>query len=90
MSYAICARKSGHHVTDWIPLSPGILVNGEIIGDKKTPPDGKINTYFWRFGIVHQTLGVRLEVSTEDISLFQDGKWVKLLWSDTASIKGSK
>uniref|UniRef100_A0A669DED9 Inter-alpha-trypsin inhibitor heavy chain H3 n=1 Tax=Oreochromis niloticus TaxID=8128 RepID=A0A669DED9_ORENI len=50
----------------------GILVNGEIIGDKKTPPDGKINTYFWRFGIVHQTLGVRLEVSTEDISLFQD------------------
>uniref|UniRef100_A0A669DZD3 Inter-alpha-trypsin inhibitor heavy chain H3 n=1 Tax=Oreochromis niloticus TaxID=8128 RepID=A0A669DZD3_ORENI len=57
----------------------GILVNGEIIGDKKTPPDGKINTYFWRFGIVHQTLGVRLEVSTEDISLFQDGKWVKLL-----------
>lgn len=67
----------------------GILVNGEIIGDKKTPPDGKINTYFWRFGIVHQTLGVRLEVSTEDISLFQDGKWVKLLWSDEASIKGS-
>nr|XP_024658324.1 inter-alpha-trypsin inhibitor heavy chain H3-like [Maylandia zebra] len=67
----------------------GILVNGEIIGDKKTPPDGKINTYFWRFGIVHQTLGVRLEVSTEDISLFQDGKWVKLLWSDAASIKGS-
>uniref|UniRef100_A0A669C5L0 Inter-alpha-trypsin inhibitor heavy chain H3 n=1 Tax=Oreochromis niloticus TaxID=8128 RepID=A0A669C5L0_ORENI len=67
----------------------GILVNGEIIGDKKTPPDGKINTYFWRFGIVHQTLGVRLEVSTEDISLFQDGKWVKLHWSDAASIKGS-
>uniref|UniRef100_A0AAX7VPY7 Inter-alpha-trypsin inhibitor heavy chain H3 n=1 Tax=Astatotilapia calliptera TaxID=8154 RepID=A0AAX7VPY7_ASTCA len=89
MSYAICARKSRYHVTDWIPLSPGILVNGEIIGDKKTPPDGKINTYFWRFGIVHQTLGVRLEVSTEDISLFQDGKWVKLLWSDAASIKGS-
>ncbi|AWP03263.1 putative inter-alpha-trypsin inhibitor heavy chain H3-like [Scophthalmus maximus] len=56
----------------------GILVNGQIIGDKKTPPDGKINTYFWRFGIVHQTLGVRLE----------DSKWVKLLWSDTSSLKG--
>ncbi|XP_030585684.1 inter-alpha-trypsin inhibitor heavy chain H3-like isoform X1 [Archocentrus centrarchus] len=66
----------------------GILVNGEIIGDKKIPPDGKINTYFWRFGIVHQTLGVRLVVSTEDISVFQDGKQVKLLWSDTASLKG--
>uniref|UniRef100_A0AAX7T731 Inter-alpha-trypsin inhibitor heavy chain H3 n=1 Tax=Astatotilapia calliptera TaxID=8154 RepID=A0AAX7T731_ASTCA len=68
----------------------GILVNGEIIGDKKTPPDGKINTYFWRFGIVHQTLGVRLEVSTEDISLFQDGKWVKLLWSDASQQKKKK
>ncbi|XP_070814507.1 inter-alpha-trypsin inhibitor heavy chain H3-like [Chaetodon trifascialis] len=67
---------------------PGILVNGQVIGDKEIPPDGKINTYFCRFGIVHQTLGVRLEVSTEVISVFQDGKWVKLLWSDTASLKG--
>ncbi|XP_031134097.1 inter-alpha-trypsin inhibitor heavy chain H3 [Sander lucioperca] len=66
----------------------GILVNGQIIGDKKIAPDGKINTYFWRFGIIHQTLGVRLEVSTQDISVLQDGKWVKLLWSDTASVKG--
>ncbi|XP_022600970.1 inter-alpha-trypsin inhibitor heavy chain H3-like [Seriola dumerili] len=66
----------------------GILVNGQIIGDKKIPPNGKINTYFWRFGIVHQTLGVRLEVSTHDISVFQDGQRVKLLWSDTASLKG--
>ncbi|XP_070708560.1 inter-alpha-trypsin inhibitor heavy chain H3-like [Pempheris klunzingeri] len=67
---------------------PGILVNGQIIGDKKIPPDGKISTYFWRFGIIHQTLGVRLEVSTRDISVFQDGKRVKLQWSDTASLKG--
>ncbi|XP_078104029.1 inter-alpha-trypsin inhibitor heavy chain H3a isoform X2 [Sander vitreus] len=66
----------------------GILVNGQIIGDKKIAPDGKMNTYFWRFGIIHQTLGVRLEVSTQDISVLQDGKWVKLLWSDTASVKG--
>ncbi|XP_029006663.1 inter-alpha-trypsin inhibitor heavy chain H3-like isoform X2 [Betta splendens] len=67
----------------------GILVNGQIIGDKKIPPDGKINTYFWRFGIVHQTLGARLDISTKDISVFQDGEWVRLLWSDTASIKGA-
>uniref|UniRef100_A0A665UMS4 Inter-alpha-trypsin inhibitor heavy chain H3 n=1 Tax=Echeneis naucrates TaxID=173247 RepID=A0A665UMS4_ECHNA len=40
----------------------GILVNGQIIGDKKIPPNGRINTYFWRFGIIHQALGVRLEV----------------------------
>uniref|UniRef100_A0A8P4GIZ3 Inter-alpha-trypsin inhibitor heavy chain H3 n=1 Tax=Dicentrarchus labrax TaxID=13489 RepID=A0A8P4GIZ3_DICLA len=56
----------------------GILVNGQIIGDKKIPPDGKINTYFWRFGIIHQTLGVKLEVDTEVISVFQDGKWVNV------------
>uniref|UniRef100_A0A8P4KTH3 Inter-alpha-trypsin inhibitor heavy chain H3 n=1 Tax=Dicentrarchus labrax TaxID=13489 RepID=A0A8P4KTH3_DICLA len=64
----------------------GILVNGQIIGDKKIPPDGKINTYFWRFGIIHQTLGVKLEVDTEVISVFQDGKWVKLL---TVTLKDS-
>uniref|UniRef100_A0A667Z0P8 Inter-alpha-trypsin inhibitor heavy chain H3 n=1 Tax=Myripristis murdjan TaxID=586833 RepID=A0A667Z0P8_9TELE len=45
----------------------GILVNGQTIGDKKIPPDGKINTYFGRFGIVHQSLGVRLDVTTKDI-----------------------
>ncbi|CAB1442358.1 unnamed protein product [Pleuronectes platessa] len=66
----------------------GILVNGQTIGDKKIPLNGKINTYFWRFGIIHRTLGVRLEVSTHEISVFQDGKWVKLLWSDPGSLKG--
>uniref|UniRef100_A0A667Z209 Inter-alpha-trypsin inhibitor heavy chain H3 n=1 Tax=Myripristis murdjan TaxID=586833 RepID=A0A667Z209_9TELE len=68
----------------------GILVNGQIIEKKKVHPDGKISTYFGRFGIIHQTLGVRLEVTTEDISVSQDGKQVKLLWSDTASLKGPK
>ncbi|XP_071388457.1 inter-alpha-trypsin inhibitor heavy chain H3-like [Centroberyx affinis] len=68
----------------------GILVNGQTIGDKEIPPDGKINTYFGRFGIVHQKLGVRLEVTTQDISVSQDGKRVKLLWSDAASLKGPK
>uniref|UniRef100_A0A673B6S2 Inter-alpha-trypsin inhibitor heavy chain H3 n=1 Tax=Sphaeramia orbicularis TaxID=375764 RepID=A0A673B6S2_9TELE len=59
--------------------TPGILVNGQIIGDKKIPPDGKINTYFWRFGIIHRTLGVRLEVTTRDISIFQDGHRVNTI-----------
>ncbi|XP_071368926.1 inter-alpha-trypsin inhibitor heavy chain H3-like isoform X2 [Centroberyx affinis] len=66
----------------------GILVNGQIIGKKKVAPDGKINTYFGRFGIIHQKLGVRLEVTTQDISVSQDGKRVKLLWSNAASLKG--
>ncbi|MEQ2175955.1 hypothetical protein GOODEAATRI_023013 [Goodea atripinnis] len=70
------------------PVYLGVFVNGQIIGDKKIPPNGNINTYFWRFGIVHQTLGVRLQVTTLDISVLQDGKEVKLLWTDTASLKG--
>uniref|UniRef100_A0A7N6BZQ8 Inter-alpha-trypsin inhibitor heavy chain H3 n=1 Tax=Anabas testudineus TaxID=64144 RepID=A0A7N6BZQ8_ANATE len=56
----------------------GILVNGQVIGEKKISPNGEVKTYFWRFGIVHKTLGVRLEVSTKDISVFQDGKWVNV------------
>ncbi|KAJ3581166.1 hypothetical protein NHX12_016967 [Muraenolepis orangiensis] len=66
----------------------GLLVNGQTIGDKMVAPDGKVNTYFGRLGVVHQTLGVRLEVTTQDITLSQDGRQVKLLWSDPASLKG--
>nr|XP_061814128.1 inter-alpha-trypsin inhibitor heavy chain H3-like [Nerophis lumbriciformis] len=66
----------------------GILVNGQIIGDKQIPPDGKMYTYFWRFGIIQRTLGVRLEVSTKGIVGFQDGKRLKLRWSNSTTIKG--
>nr|XP_057947701.1 inter-alpha-trypsin inhibitor heavy chain H3-like isoform X2 [Doryrhamphus excisus] len=65
----------------------GILVNGQIIGDKQIPPDGKINTYFWRFGIIQQRLGVRLEVSTKSIFVLEDGMRVKLQWSNTTTLK---
>ncbi|XP_008283655.1 inter-alpha-trypsin inhibitor heavy chain H3-like isoform X2 [Stegastes partitus] len=65
----------------------GFVVNGQIIGKKKFAPDGKSNTYFGRFGIGHQKLGVRLEVSTQDISVFHNGKHFKLLWSDATSLK---
>uniref|UniRef100_A0AAZ3SVU0 Inter-alpha-trypsin inhibitor heavy chain H3 n=1 Tax=Oncorhynchus tshawytscha TaxID=74940 RepID=A0AAZ3SVU0_ONCTS len=63
----------------------GVLVNGQTIGDKKVAPDGKVNTYFGRFGIVHQGLGVRLEVTTHDITVSQNGKQAKLFWSDTVT-----
>lgn len=65
----------------------GFKVNGQIIGKQTAAPASKTNTYFGRLGIVHQRLGVRLEVSTEDISVFHEGKQVKLLWSDTTSIR---
>ncbi|CAJ1051409.1 inter-alpha-trypsin inhibitor heavy chain H3-like isoform X1 [Xyrichtys novacula] len=65
----------------------GFVVNGQIIGKKTVAPDVNANTYFGRFGIIHQNLEVRLEVSTQDISVSHNGKQVTLLWSDTASIK---
>ncbi|KAM7402532.1 hypothetical protein PAMP_017760 [Pampus punctatissimus] len=65
----------------------GFVVNGQIIGKKEVVPDGNINTYFGRFGITHQKLGVKLEVSTQDISVFHNGKQVKLLWSDITFLK---
>lgn len=71
-------------------LKLGFVVNGQIIGKKKVLQDGIVNTYFGRLGISHKKLRVRLEVSTEDISVFHHGKHVRLLWSDTASIKETK
>lgn len=68
----------------------GFVVNGQFIGKKTLAPDGNTNTYFGSFGISHQKLGVRLEVSTQDISVLHDGKHVKLLWSDTTSINETK
>ena len=65
-------------------------MNGETIGDKKVDPGSKVNTYFGRFGIVHQNLGIRLVVSTKEISVTQDSRMLKLQWSHTASVKGAK
>ncbi|XP_062401903.1 inter-alpha-trypsin inhibitor heavy chain H3-like [Sardina pilchardus] len=67
----------------------GIVVNGETIGDKKSDSGSKVNTYFGRFGIVHEKLGVRLTVSTKEISVAQDSRMVKLQWSHSASVKGA-
>uniref|UniRef100_A0A671NCD7 Inter-alpha-trypsin inhibitor heavy chain H3 n=1 Tax=Sinocyclocheilus anshuiensis TaxID=1608454 RepID=A0A671NCD7_9TELE len=55
------------------PLT-GIVVNGQIIGDKKVIPGNKIHTYFGRFGIVHEKFGVRLMVSTKEISVSENEK----------------
>ncbi|XP_021171896.2 inter-alpha-trypsin inhibitor heavy chain H3 [Fundulus heteroclitus] len=65
----------------------GFQVNGQIIGKKKFTPDAKNNTYFGRFGVTHQRLGVKLDVSTDDISVFHRGKNIRLQWSDTTTVK---
>ncbi|KAJ8361111.1 hypothetical protein SKAU_G00176360 [Synaphobranchus kaupii] len=66
---------------------PGIVVNGQTIGDKKVDPGSKINTYFGRLGIVHQKLGLQLEVTTQSITVLQGGTQTSLSWTKTASLK---
>ncbi|XP_056591544.1 inter-alpha-trypsin inhibitor heavy chain H3a [Triplophysa dalaica] len=69
------------------PLT-GIVVNGQTIGDKKVAPGKKVNTYFGRFGIIHERFGIRLMVSTKEISVSEEGKQAKVFWTDTGTIKG--
>ena len=85
-------KPINHHHHSLSSSFPGFVVNGLIIGKKKHVPNSNNNnnTYFGQFGIIHQKLGVRLEVSTQEISVFHNGKQVKLLWSDTASLKDTK
>lgn len=66
------------------------MVNGQTIGDKKVVPGKKVMTYFGRFGIIHERFGIRLMVSTKEISVSEEGKDAKFFWSDTATIKGTK
>lgn len=65
-------------------------MNGQIISKKKVALDGNMNTYFGHFGITHQKLGVRLDVSVQEISVFYSDKQVKLLWSDATSLRDAK
>uniref|UniRef100_UPI003D9C8C10 inter-alpha-trypsin inhibitor heavy chain H3a n=1 Tax=Danio rerio TaxID=7955 RepID=UPI003D9C8C10 len=69
------------------PLT-GIVVNGQTIGDKKVVPGKKVNTYFGRFGIIHEKFDVRMTVSTKEISVIEKGKHVKLFWAEAATVKG--
>lgn len=68
------------------PLT-GITVNGQTIGDKKIDPNKKLNTYFGRFGIVNEKLGLKLEVTTRSIEITSGKEKMAFTWSDTVSMK---
>lgn len=68
-------------------LTPGITVNGQTIGDKKIDPNKKLNTYFGRFGIVNEKLGLKLEVTTRSIEITSGKEKMAFTWSDTVSMK---
>lgn len=66
----------------------GITVNGQIIGEKRPVQGVKMHTYFGRFGIAVEQLGIRLMVSTKEISVSEKGKQTQFFWSTTRTVKG--
>ncbi|XP_052506790.1 inter-alpha-trypsin inhibitor heavy chain H2 [Budorcas taxicolor] len=63
----------------------GILVNGQLIGAKK-PKNKKLSTYFGKLGFYFQREDVKVEISTETISLSGGSRTSVLSWSDTVHV----
>ncbi|XP_040501377.1 inter-alpha-trypsin inhibitor heavy chain H2 [Ursus maritimus] len=63
----------------------GILVNGQLIGAKK-PKNEKLSTYFGTLGFYFQSEDMKIEISTETISLSRGSHVSVLSWSDTARV----
>ncbi|XP_066240997.1 inter-alpha-trypsin inhibitor heavy chain H2 isoform X1 [Saccopteryx leptura] len=63
----------------------GILVNGQLIGAKK-PNNNKLSTYFGKLGFYFQSEDMKIEISTETITLRLGTRTSILFWSDTAQI----
>ncbi|XP_078090893.1 inter-alpha-trypsin inhibitor heavy chain H2 [Mustelus asterias] len=62
----------------------GIVINGKIIGGKKTQ-NQKLSTYFGTLGLHFTNLNLSFEISTEKIRL-KDGKHKTVLWWSESSI----
>ncbi|XP_067908035.1 inter-alpha-trypsin inhibitor heavy chain H3-like isoform X2 [Heterodontus francisci] len=62
------------------------VVNGELIGEKKIETNKKINTYFGKFGIMNNKMDVKVEVSTQAITVFHGEDKIIFPWSATASL----
>ncbi|XP_069846413.1 inter-alpha-trypsin inhibitor heavy chain H2 [Dipodomys merriami] len=63
----------------------GILVNGQLIGAKK-PENGKLSSYFGKLGFYFRSEDLKVEVSTENITLNHGSRTSRLSWADTAHI----
>uniref|UniRef100_A0A8C8RKC1 Inter-alpha-trypsin inhibitor heavy chain 2 n=1 Tax=Pelusios castaneus TaxID=367368 RepID=A0A8C8RKC1_9SAUR len=63
----------------------GVAVNGQVIGAKRHE-NKKLSTYFGKIGFYFKNKGLKVEISTETITL-KDGSYsTSLSWSDTGSI----
>ncbi|XP_066469056.1 inter-alpha-trypsin inhibitor heavy chain H3-like [Tiliqua scincoides] len=66
----------------------GVIVNGQLIGDKKSSNDaGPQNTYFGTLGIVNIHLDLRLEITTEEIILQNGIKQTRFKWLDDVILR---
>uniref|UniRef100_A0A803WB33 Inter-alpha-trypsin inhibitor heavy chain 2 n=1 Tax=Ficedula albicollis TaxID=59894 RepID=A0A803WB33_FICAL len=63
----------------------GVVVNGQLVGAKKAE-NKKLNTYFGKFGFYFKKKGLKVEITTETITL-KDGSYaITLTWADTGHI----
>lgn len=69
--------------------STGISVNGQLVGAKK-PENGKLSTYFGKLGFYLQHEDMKVEISTETITLSHGSRSSQLSWADTARIANQR
>ncbi|XP_042324625.1 inter-alpha-trypsin inhibitor heavy chain H2 isoform X2 [Sceloporus undulatus] len=63
----------------------GIAINGQLVGAKKSFHN-KLNTYFGKIGFSFEKKGLKVEVSTEAITLKDGSSSTSFSWSDTGSL----
>ncbi|XP_055503456.1 inter-alpha-trypsin inhibitor heavy chain H3-like [Leucoraja erinacea] len=62
------------------------VVNGQVIGYKKVEKNNKLSTYFGKFGIVNSNMDLKMEISTQLITVFHGEDKTVFPWSATASV----
>ncbi|XP_018412676.1 PREDICTED: inter-alpha-trypsin inhibitor heavy chain H3-like [Nanorana parkeri] len=65
----------------------GIAVNGELIGDKTSNDNvTSTETYFGKLGIVNKMINLRIEVSTDAITVIDGDNQTSFSWLDTVTV----
>ncbi|XP_041446959.1 inter-alpha-trypsin inhibitor heavy chain H3 isoform X2 [Xenopus laevis] len=64
----------------------GIAVNGELIGNKKSGNVTSNETYFGKMGIVSTKLDLRIEVTTEGVTVVIGAKKMALSWQQDVTV----
>ncbi|ELK35385.1 Inter-alpha-trypsin inhibitor heavy chain H3 [Myotis davidii] len=69
----------------------GLTVNGQIIGDKGNSSNSKNRkTYFGKVGIVNSPMDLRIEVTTEKITLKNGAAQSSFSWLDTVTVTSER